>query len=232
MNLYELTVRLAISFIALLILTRVMGRKELSQVTFHNFVSAIAIGNIAGSLAADDALSVRNGIYALVGWSLFTVLLGYIDLKSKRVRKLLNGDALIVIKDGAIVEGALRQSRLDMDSLNMMLRSKNVFSIADVDYAIFETDGTISVMKKETKQSVTKGDLSLVDSQKVIPIGTEVISDGKINEENLAKLNFNSLWLQQQLRKVGIQSPSEVFYAEVQKDGSLYIDRKDESIHE
>ncbi len=227
MSLYELSIRLVLSFVALLILTRLMGRKELSQITFHNFVSAVAIGNIAGSLAADNALSIRNGLYGLVGWSLFTVALGYLNLKFQTSRKLLNGDSLIVIKGGKIVEGAMSSARLDMDSLNMMLRSKNVFSLADVDYAIFETDGTLSVMKKEQKQTVTKADLNLMSSKKVIPIGTEVISDGEVSEENLAKLNLSALWLEQQLRKVDIASPAEVFYAEVQKDGSLYVDRKD-----
>lgn len=231
MDFYELSFRLVLSFIMLLIITRVMGRKELSQITFHNFVSAVAIGNIGASLAIDDSLDLLNGIYALIGWTLFTVGLGYLDIKSKRLMKWFNGDALIVIKGGKIMEGALRKARLDLDSLNLMLRKKNVFSITDVDYAIFETDGTLSVMKKDNKQSVTKEDLGFIKSSSVIPIGTEVISDGNINERNLKTLNLSPLWLEQQLRKAGVNDPSDIFYAEVQKDGSLYIDRKNDDIN-
>ncbi|WP_349409321.1 DUF421 domain-containing protein [Pseudalkalibacillus sp. SCS-8] len=231
MNYTDLTIRLALSFIALLVLTRVMGRKELSQITFHNFVSAVAIGNIGGSLATEGKLSIAQGLYALAGWSLFTIALGLIDLKSKKARKLINGDALIVIKGGKIMERALRKARLDMDSLNLMLRKKNVFSLADVDYAIFETDGTLSVMKKEPKQTVTKEDVGLYKLGGIIPIGTEVISDGKINYKNLQLLDLKPIWLEQQLRKAGVGSAAEVFFAEVQKDGSLYIDRKDDQIH-
>ncbi|MCF6139166.1 DUF421 domain-containing protein [Alkalihalobacillus berkeleyi] len=231
MDFYELTLRLVLSFMMLLIITRIMGRKELSQITFHNFVSAVAIGNIGASLAIDDRLDVLSGIYALIGWTVFTVALGYIDIKSKRAMKWFNGDALIVIKEGKIMEGALRKARLDLDSLNLMLRRKSVFSIKDVDYAIFETDGTLSVMKKDNKQSVTKEDLGFSKSSSVIPIGTEVISDGKINEHNLLKLNLSPLWLEQQLRKAGVKDPSDIFYAEVQKDGSLYIDLKNDEIN-
>lgn len=162
---------------------------------------------------------------------LFTIALGLIDLKSKKARKLINGDALIVIKGGKIMERALRKARLDMDSLNLMLRKKNVFSLADVDYAIFETDGTLSVMKKEPKQTVTKEDVGLYKLGGIIPIGTEVISDGKINYKNLQLLDLKPIWLEQQLRKAGVGSAAEVFFAEVQKDGSLYIDRKDDQIH-
>nr|WP_318036155.1 DUF421 domain-containing protein [Halobacillus amylolyticus] len=181
MGVWELLLRVALSFLVLFSLARIMGRKEISQMTFFNFVSAIAIGTIAGSLAVSQDLSIRNGVIALVGWAFFTIVIGFIDIKSKQARKVTSGDPLIVIKDGQIMVNSLRKSRLDMDTLNTMLRQHNTFKIEDVDYAIFETNGKLSVVKKDTKQPLTKGDMNILNTRsRIYPIATEVISDGSI----------------------------------------------------
>jgi uncharacterized membrane protein YcaP (DUF421 family) len=232
MALSELTFRIALSFFVLFVLTRIMGRKEISQMTFFNFVSAIAIGSIAANLVVSQNVSIRNGLLALGGWAAFTLVMGFIDIKSKKVRKVLMGDPLIVIKEGKIVESAMSKSRLDLDALNAMLREKNVFAIADVEYAIFETNGKLSVMKKEPKQTVTKSDMNIFSTNKnTYPFPTEVISDGKILSNNLSKLNLDTKWLEDQLEQAGINSASEVFYAEVQQNGKLFIDSKDNLLH-
>lgn len=227
----DLLLRLVLAFVTLLALTRLMGRKEISQMTFFNFVSGIAIGTIGASLAIDSTLSVRNGLIALVGWSIFTIVLGFIDINSKKVREVIEGQPIILIKKGQIMENELRKVRLDVDALNALLRQKNVFSLTDVDYAIFETDGKLSVMKKEPKQPATKSDLGVQQTMTVYPTSTEVITDGRIISSNLTKLNLDQQWLQNQLQQSGIQSISDVFYAEVQKDGSLYIDKKNDVLH-
>ncbi|MDQ0231642.1 uncharacterized membrane protein YcaP (DUF421 family) [Metabacillus malikii] len=141
MGLMELMLRVAIGFFVLFTLARIMGRKEISQMTFFNFVSAIAIGSITANLVVSRNLSIRNGVLALVGWAAFTLIMDVIDIKSKRARIITTGDPIIVIKEGKIVERALKKSRLDLDALNTMLRQKNIFAVADVDYAIFETNG-------------------------------------------------------------------------------------------
>lgn len=229
MELSELLLRIALGFIVLFVLARIMGRKEISQMTFFNFVSAIAIGSIAANLVVSNNLSIRNGIIALAGWTVFTLVMDFIDIKFKAARKVTTGQPVIVIRDGKIMEDSLRKVRLDVDTLEALLRQKNVFSTADVDYAIFETSGKLSVMKKESKQSVTKGDIQLMKmKQKVIPLATEVVSDGKVNTKNLTKLHLNQDWLNQQLKQQGINSIDEVFYAEVQQDGTLYVDNKND----
>jgi uncharacterized membrane protein YcaP (DUF421 family) len=228
----ELLLRISLGFITLFILTRILGRKEISQMTFFNFVSAIAIGSIAANLVVSQNLSIRNGLLALAGWTVFTLLMDFIDIKSKKARKVTTGDPIVVIKDGKIVEKSLNKSRLDIDSLTALLRQQSVFSMKDVDYAIFETNGKLSVLKKEEKQNVTKSDLKISPSiNMVYPIATEVITDGTVLENNLSKLSLNQDWLHQQLRQAGITSPSDVMYAEVQQDGSLFIDSKDQILH-
>jgi len=228
MSIAELTLRLLIAFVTLLALTRLMGRKEIAQMTFFNSVSAISIGTLGASLAIDDTLSIRNGLIALAGWSAFTLILGYLDIKSAQVHNAIVGRPVILIRQGRIMEGALRKARLDLDALSGLLRKKNVFAVADVDYAWFETDGSLSVMKKETRQPVTKGDMNIQPADAVFPASMAVISDGRINQVNLTELNLNDHWLDQQLEAAGMNAVADVFYAEVHKDGTLYMDNKED----
>ncbi|MBZ6488444.1 DUF421 domain-containing protein (plasmid) [Priestia aryabhattai] len=231
MNILEIVIRVAISFLVLLVLTRIMGRKEISQMTFFNFVSAITIGTLSGALVTDQTLSMGNGLIALLAWSIFTITIGLMTIKSKKTRQIIDGEPVIVIKNGKIMEDALRKVRLDMDSLTASLREKDIFSLMDVEYAIFETDGKLSIMKKESKLPLTKSDMNIDKPKKdLFPLATEVIVDGVINTNNLAKLNLDRKWLYEKLQQLDVQSISEVFYAEIQKNGKLFIDTKNDAI--
>ncbi|SDI69013.1 YetF domain-containing protein [Alteribacillus bidgolensis] len=228
----DLILRLVIAFLTLLALTRIMGRKEISQMTFFNFASAIAIGTIGASLAIDSNLSIRNGMIALISWAVFTIILGLIDIRSKKARVVIEGQPRILIKNGEVMENEMRKVRLDIDALKALLREKNIFSIMNVDYAIFETDGKLSVMKKELKKPLIKNDMNIQPFKtNIYPIETAVISDGKIVSSNLEKLKIDKQWLEEQLQSYDIHSVSEVFYAELQKDGTLYIDKKDDILN-
>ncbi|MEW9050476.1 MAG: DUF421 domain-containing protein [Neobacillus sp.] len=232
MGLVELILRITLSFFVLFLLARLMGRKEISQMTFPNFVSAIAIGSIAANLVLNPNVRIFYGVLALAGWSLFTVLLDYIELKSKRGRKLIEGDPMIVVKNGMVMEDILRKMRLNIDTLNSMLRQKNIFSMAEVEFAIFEADGKLSDMKKENLQEVTKSDVNIQKyKQNIYPLATAVVTDGAIVNENLKKLNIQPEWLDHQLLKAGVKDVSDVFYAEIQQDGSLYIDKRNDVVH-
>ncbi|PJZ00658.1 DUF421 domain-containing protein [Bacillus vallismortis] len=227
----QLIIRLIIAFITLLVLTRLMGRKEIAQLTFFNFVSAISIGTIGASLAIDSTLSIRNGFIALFAWSAFTIIVGFLDIKFPAIRYAVEGQPVILIRKGKIMDKQLRSVRLDLDALQTLLRKKNIFSLADVDYAIFETDGSLSVLKKQAKQNVTKKDMNVQgeNTNPNVSHPASVIADGKVREDNLKKLNLNKQWLMDRLKESGIQHPKEVFYAEVQTDGTLYIDKKENS---
>ncbi|WP_245736109.1 YetF domain-containing protein [Virgibacillus subterraneus] len=129
------------------------------------------------------------------------------------------------------MENSLRKTRLDIEALKALLRQKNVFSMSDVSYAIFETSGILSVMKKEIKLPATKGDMNVLSmTPNPYPIATEIISDGVVNTKNLAKLNLDRNWLEEQINNADVNYLSQIFYAEVQSDGTLYIDKKDDII--
>ncbi|MBO0961170.1 DUF421 domain-containing protein [Neobacillus sp. MM2021_6] len=225
MNLIEVFSRAVGAFVVLFLLTRIMGRKQISQMTFFNYVTGISIGTIAGALTVDPSLKVSVGFVSLVTWSGLTLLVAYIDLKSRKARKLIEGEPVILIKQGKVLEQQLQKQRLDMDELQQLLRSKNVFSIADVHYAILETNGEFSVLLKEEKQPMKQGRIPFSKMQKQTAIPIQLIADGKIIDENLKQINVNRSWIEEQLMVSGT-TLSEVFYAELQEDGSLYIDNR------
>lgn len=227
MTILEMLFRVLLGFLILLTASRIMGRKEISQITFFNFVSTIALGSMGGTFVISKSVSIRNGIIAFVAWTLITLFVEFFTIKSRKARKVIAGEPVIVVKDGKIVEAALKKCRLDINSLSSLLRKKNIFSMADVDYAIFETDGQLSVLKKDRKQSVTKGDVNIVNqTKKIFPLATELISDGTLLYDNLKKLNLTEDWLTMQLQQANIGAVTDVFYAEVQQDGTIFISEK------
>ena len=223
MEISQLFVRITLSFVILFTLARIMGRKEISQMTYFNWVSAIAIGSLTADLVINQDIKMRNGILALVGWALFTVLMGYIDIYSNRARFFTTGEPVVVIKEGVIQKKSLKKTRLDLQSLQLMLRQKDVFQLSEVDYAIFETNGKLSVMKKASEDTLTKKDMNVQYSKKLPPVANGVIFDGMVHEQHLARLQLDRTWLEEKLEESGIESVAQVFYGEVENDGTLNI---------
>ncbi|SFP67905.1 Uncharacterized membrane protein YcaP, DUF421 family [Salibacterium halotolerans] len=219
LSITELLLRLVCAFFALLILTRIMGRKEMRQLTFFNFISGIAIGSIAANLIASDTFSLLNGMTALVVWSALTILFGLVDLHSRKARHLMEGNPILLIHQGEIMEDGLRRVRLDVEALKGMLRQKNAFAVSEVAFAVLETDGSLSVMKKKDAERAA-------GPTKFPILPTEIISDGRWNAANMDKLDLSREEVLRDMKNAGLQQVSDVFYAEVEQDGSLYFSRK------
>ena len=134
----------------------------------------------------------------------------------------MDGDDIILIKKGKIIKPALKSCRMSVNILLMLLRQSNTFSVEEVEYAILETNGSLSVMKRQQAQPIIKSDLD-IKAEKIKNLPREVISDGKIMKANLKELNKDEEWLKNELRKNNIESVKDVFYAEVRSDGTLYI---------
>lgn len=219
------TIKTTISFAVILFLTRILGKKQMSHLTFFNYITGITIGSIVANMILESNAHFINGIVSLLWWFLLTFLIGFISLKSPKLRIILDGEPTIVIKKGEIIEKSLYSMRLNMDDLSMMLRNKDIFSIKDVDYAILEPDGKLSVLKKQDQQSVTKKDMQIITlSPTYFP--TELVVDGKLIKRNLQELNLTEKWLNTHLKNSGVNSIKEIFYAELQSDGTIYIKKK------
>lgn len=226
----EILLRTVLSFFGILIMTRILGKKQIGQLTYFNYVTGISFGALAAGVAIDKNIPILDGLASLLIWTLLTLLIAYGTIKSVRFRKLMEGDPIVVIKRGKIMEKALARARVNIGDLEEMLRERDIFSISDVDYAVFETNGYLSVVKKPDKQGVTLSDMKLKATPQQLP--TKVIADGRIIMRSLKEIGLNREWLDKELSKAGYKEKDipDIFYAGVMQDGTLYIDRKDDGL--
>lgn len=221
-------VRSIISFFTLLIFARFLGKQQIGQLTFFDYTLGITIGSIAGSLSTD--LNSRAWPYwaGLFSWAILGLTMQKVTLKWSYASKYIEDQPTIVIMNGKILEDSLKKTRFRISDILGFLRNKNIFDISQVDFAIIETNGQLSVQKKPQYETLTAKDMNI--SKKPTGISTELIYEGKIVEENLVELNITQDWLIDQLRKQDIYDISNVFFAELNPSGSLYIDKYEDRI--
>lgn len=214
-------------FVLVFLLSRLVGRKLLSQMTYFDFVIAIVLGTIAGSFVVNEV----KGMWVLVGpvvITLATVATAFLSLRNLAARKLLQGEPVIVVHNGKILEDNMLKLRYDLDDLEMQLRNNGVFNITKVEFAVLEPNGKLSVLKKSQHQPATRSDLGEASGYE--GMATEIIKDGDVIQQNLEQSNLDYSWLFSKLQQQGIQDPAEVFYAVLQSDGTLYIDRRKDQL--
>jgi uncharacterized membrane protein YcaP (DUF421 family) len=161
MSWIEITYRVLFSFVVLLIMTRLMGKEHMAQLTFFDYVTGITVGSLAAAVVTDTSLEMIKGIYALILWSILNIIIEFVILKFDKSRLLITGKPSILIKRGEIDKKALAKCRFNADELNMMLRNKDIFDITEVDYAILETSGKLTVLKKPKFDYVTNKDMRI-----------------------------------------------------------------------
>ena len=218
----NISMRSTLIVVVLLILTRLLGKKQMSQLTYFNYITGVTMGSVAGDFISEVNMPVVDALASLIAICILTELNSFIVLKSTSYRKVMDGDDIILIKKGKIIKPALKSCRMGVNILLMLLRQSNTFSVEEVEYAILETNGSLSVMKRQQAQPIIKSDLD-IKAEKIKNLPREVISDGKIMKVNLKELNKDEEWLKNELRKNNIESVKDVFYAEVRSDGTLYI---------
>lgn len=220
----QIAMETALTFFVLLAMTRFLGKKQLSQLTFFNYVTGITIGSIAANMIVLSTKDYMKDLLSLVIWCVLTTLISYISLKSGKIRMILDGQPTIVIKHGRIDRKALMRTGVNIDDLTMMIRQYQVFSIDEIDFAILEPNGTLSILKKPQFQGTQKIDMNI--APKNLPfLPTEIISDGKLLKRNLLEVGKNREWLKKELSKVAVENIEEVFYAEIQADGQLFVQK-------
>lgn len=225
-NFWEMLARTTGSFFAILFLARIIGKKQLSQLTFFHYVTGITFGSIASEIAAQAETPFWDGLIALAWWGVLTVIISYLSLKFQKLRVLFDDKPTIVIEKGQMIPSNIKKARLTNDEVLMLLREQNIFSASDVDYAIFETNGQLSVMKKPAVSSATKQDVkATLTPPQYIP--TQIINEGKIIIPNLLELNLTEEWLQKKLKRKNVTNVEDVYFAQVNEDGSLYVSLKE-----
>lgn len=221
----SLALRAGIVYIALLVLTRLLGKKQINQLTFFHYVTGITIGSLAAKIVVGLEEPFWYGILGIVFWCGLSGLTEFVNLKSGRMRRVIDGQPSILIKRGALMRKELRRARVNMDDLTMLLRQKNVFSVTEVEYAIMEANGELSVLKKASGQPATRGDIKAAPKEPdYLPFG--LIVDGRVVPRNLKETGLDEVWLEKQLKNRKIGSAKEVFYAELTESGELYVEKK------
>ncbi|MBD7911853.1 MULTISPECIES: DUF421 domain-containing protein [Clostridium] len=220
-------IRTSIIFFLTLVMIRFMGKGSLSKMTPFKLVSYIVIAIIASLISLGLIGNLIFGLLSLFIWVAFSIALDYLSIKSKWVHDFINGRETVLIKNGKIMEENLLDVKLTGEELLKSLRSKNVFNLADVEFAVMETTGEINALLKSDKKPVTAHDLK----QKVAPISEPqtVILDGNILDESLSNRGLNEEWLKSQLSNLGV-SLDNVFLAQIDSSGDLYVDLFDDSI--
>lgn len=223
-------IRSVVVYILAIFLTRFMGRKLISQMTFFDFVIGVSMGSIIANAIVGQQFTSMSAMTALILVSILVIATGYIHIKSFKVRKIVNSEPITLVQDGVIVEKNMKNIRLTINELLMKLREKNAFNIADVEFAMMETDGQLSVLTKADKQPLTPHDVNILTTN--TGLMKDIIIDGNVMEENLLNLGLNKEWLQIQLNNQNIKKASQVFYAGLDNSEKLHISKKNVNINE
>lgn len=212
------------SFVFVLVLLRLTGRKSISQLNYYDFFTM----NIMGSLFSNYITNPKQGLeifLAPVAITAADLLADRIAIKSRPARKLLEGEPVIFVKNGKILEENITKMHYNIDEVLAALRYKGVYNLSDLEFAVLEVDGSISVLKKSQCRPLAPQDLNIPTQYEGLP--SIVVSDGKILPENLRKNNLSSSWLENKLKELGFNDVSNIFLASLATDGSLYVDLKD-----
>ncbi|MFC0237316.1 DUF421 domain-containing protein [Fictibacillus phosphorivorans] len=229
MNPYvDVIFRSIIAFFSIFFAARILGKQTVSRMTIFDFIAVVTLGSVTANLAFALEVKARYIFLVFFIFVLLIYLSAFLSLKSKRARKYVAGDPTVVIENGKILEHNMRKMRYTLDYLNQQLRQKDIFSIDDVDYALVENNGLLSVKKKEAHLAVTRKDLHIFKEEVKLPI--ELMMDGEILLNNLKENNISKEWLFSELKKRNLTIES-VVYALLTSSNKLYIDIHDDKLH-
>lgn len=205
-------------------LLRIMGKREVAQLSTFDLVVAIMMAETSVLTIEDDSLPVYIGVIPLFTLFGLEIIVSKLTVKSRVARSIIEGRPTILISKGEIQEQELRAVRLNINDLLSQLRQKNVHNIDEVDYAILEPSGQLSVIKKVDKRPVTRMDMNIKPAPDDLPV--PIIMDGNLETEHLNKYNLTREFVKSEIKRKGYNSISQIFYACMLPDGSLYVSPK------
>ena len=197
-----------LSVAALFIITKIMGHKQVAQLDFFDYVSGITIGSIGAELAT-ELEAPHKPLIALCVWGATSLLLNFLAHKLPRTRKYINGTPTILMNEGKLYRKNLKKAKLDLSEFMLLCREQGYFDLAEIQTAVFEHNGVLSILPRAENRPATPGDLRI----EVAPahIGIEVIMDGRVMGENLSRIGENAAWLNKRLKAQGYRDVGEIF---------------------
>ena len=219
-------IRTIIIYMFVLIVMRTMGKRQIGQMQPFELVIAMMIADLAATPMAESGIPIVYGLIPILGLLVMHTLISIINLKSIKIRELICGKPRILIYRGKIDQTALKKENFTINELQERLRNNNITNIADVEYAILETSGQVTVIEKPGKRNVTPEDLGL--DVEYEGISYDLIIDGKVMEENLKILNKDYSWLKKEMKKFKLK-PEEVLVATIDGKNQIFCQKKEEN---
>ena len=225
MEVGEVVIRSLFSLISLFFVTKMLGKKQVSQLSLFDYVIGMSIGNFAAEISINTDLPYINGIVSVFVFGIVAYLISYLTLKSITLRRFFMGTPTILIENGKIIYNNLNKVKIDINDLLEECRNKDYFDISEIDYAVMETNGEISILAKNTYLSVTKKDMNLKDTKQGLV--SNIIIDGKIMKENLMMMNKDDKWLYKELKLKGCNDINDIILATLDVNEKINIYKKE-----
>lgn len=227
-EIWEPISRSIIVFLVVFILTRILGQKQISQLTFFDYVAGTTLGSLAASAMANNMIPLLTDMLCFITWTGLIILLNISRLSSMPARKILQGQPRLVIRNGKILEETLHDGFYHINDLLAQLREKEVFDPSEIEIGIMETNGQLSILKKSPYQPVTAKSAHMQSSAQSTKQfdAKELVIDGKIQQQNLAVCGLTENWLKQQLQAQNITDLKQVTLALLTPAGTVYVDKR------
>ncbi|MBR3119884.1 MAG: DUF421 domain-containing protein [Oceanobacillus sp.] len=208
----SISIKVICGLLALLLVVRLLGKKELSQITPFDLVYLLVLGGLLEESIYDDLVTVWQVLYAIGLWAVLIYIIELIVRRFDRMRTVIKGEPSIIIKDGELDVKTLKKNKLESEQLRTMLRQQGIFSLQEVKYAVLEPSGQLSVLKNELSSPVTAEMLSI--KPKKATLTHLLVDEGRIEKKALKNIQKDERWLRAQLAEKGYKDLSKIYYAE------------------
>ena len=216
-------IRAIILYIIVLIVMRLMGKREIGQLQPFELAISIMIADLASVPMTELGIPITNGIIPILGLLVMHMLISILNMKNINIRRIISGQPSLLINRGKIDEKVLKKERITINELQERLRRNNIFSLEDVEYAILETSGEVTVIQKPEKRNLIPQDLNITPEYEGIPY--DLVIDGKVMDENLKAIGRDNKWLERELKKFDTK-PEDTLIATIDGKGSIFCQKK------
>ncbi len=216
--------RTLVLYIVVVTVMRIMGKRQIGELQPFELVIAIMLSELASVPMQDTGIPLIHGLIPILTLMFLEIFLSYITLKSRKLRKLVCGTASVLIQHGKVLEEELRSQRFNLDDLMEELRLSGYLNISDIEYAILENSGKLSIIPKSEKSPITCKDLNLSKQEEKLPVA--LVLDGEISYNNLKYLGKDTKWLLEKLKENNISRIEDAFIAMLDSSGNLFVQRR------
>lgn len=218
-------VRTVILYFAILISMRIMGKRQLGEMEISEFIVAALIADLAATPLQDIGIPLLNGLVPIIIMFCFEIIIAGLNMRSVKLRKLTYGRPELIIRDGRIIREAMRKNRFTLDELMQELRAQGLTDTAQVEYAVLETNGQLSIILKSGDQPATASQMG-VDGDDV-SYAHIIINEGRILDNNLRLLGRDRRWLAGELKRQNFKSADEVYVLTLSENGKVFCQAKE-----